>query len=63
LFHENGQTDKHDEGNSRFPQFCEDAQEVKGFEGKLYSHTDYLPLTKVCPVSLLLGTVLILFLL
>jgi len=32
LFHEDGQTDKHDEGNSRFPQFCEGAQEVKGFE-------------------------------
>jgi hypothetical protein len=25
LFHEDGQTDKHDEANSRFSQFCERA--------------------------------------
>jgi hypothetical protein len=25
LLHEDGQTDRHDEGNSRFTQFCESA--------------------------------------
>jgi len=25
LFHVDGRTDKHDEANSRFPQFCERA--------------------------------------
>ena len=53
LFHEERQTDKHDEGNSRFPQFCECAQEVQGFE-EHFILTQTVPKIPSCHYMLLM---------
>jgi hypothetical protein len=38
LFHADGQTDRHDETNSRFSQFCEGAYKKDMLSRKRYTH-------------------------